>query len=59
MSVLHTYPTVVAGGKAILFATVTGGDRIATHIEALSLATGQRRRMVDAGTVPSTRRAAT
>ena len=46
------YPTVVAGGKAILFETVTGGNRIATHIEALSLTTGQRHRVVDAGSSP-------
>ena len=49
---LHMYPTVVAGGKAILFASVTGGDRTATHIEALSLTTGQRHRVVDAGSNP-------
>ena len=46
------YPTVVAGGKAILFETVTAGNRIATHIEALSLTTGQRHRVVDAGSSP-------
>jgi Tol biopolymer transport system component len=49
---LHAYPTVVAGGKAILFESVTGGDRTATHIEALSLTTGQRRGVIDAGSSP-------
>ena len=49
---LHMLPTVVAGGRAILFVSVTGGDRTATHIEALSLTTGQRHRVVDAGSTP-------
>jgi eukaryotic-like serine/threonine-protein kinase len=49
---VHLYPTVVAGGKAILFETVTAGNRIATQIEALSFTTGQRHRVVDAGSSP-------
>ncbi len=49
---LHAYPTVVAGGKAILFETVTSDKRIATNIEALSLITGQRHRVVEAGSSP-------
>ncbi len=49
---LHGYPTVVTGGKAILFTSVTGGDRTATNIEALSLTTGQRHRVVDRGSNP-------
>jgi serine/threonine protein kinase/Tol biopolymer transport system component len=49
---LHGYPTVVTGGKAILFETVTGDNRIARNIEALSLTTGQRHRVVDAGNSP-------
>jgi Tol biopolymer transport system component len=49
---VHAYPTVVAGGKAILFEIVTAGNRIGTHIEALSLTTGQRHRVVDAGSTP-------
>jgi eukaryotic-like serine/threonine-protein kinase len=51
---LHTLPTVVAGGKAILFATVTGVNRGAAHIEALSLAGAPRRhKVIDSGTSPA------
>ena len=52
---LHAFPTVVAGGKAILFATMTGANRGEAHIEALSLTTGAARRhkIIDAGTSPA------
>jgi Tol biopolymer transport system component len=43
----HRTPTVVADGRALLFTVVTGSDRRAVHIEALSLATGQRQVLVD------------
>jgi serine/threonine protein kinase len=49
---LHLKPTVVAGGHAILFATVTGGNRTLTHLEAISVATGERHAVVDAGSSP-------
>jgi serine/threonine-protein kinase len=49
---LHGYPSIVAGGKAILFASVIGGDRTTTRVEALSLATGQRHEVVDRGGRP-------
>ena len=50
---LHGWPNVVEGGKAVLFTTVTGGDRSGMHIEAVSLATGQRRVVIDAGSYPT------
>jgi eukaryotic-like serine/threonine-protein kinase len=52
---LHAFPTVVAGGRALLFATVTGGGRGAAQIETLSLATGipRRQKIVDVGTSPA------
>jgi serine/threonine-protein kinase len=46
------WPTVLPGGKALLFTSVTGSRRDATHIEALSLATGARRVVVEPGTFP-------
>jgi eukaryotic-like serine/threonine-protein kinase len=46
----HQWPTVVADGKVILFTVVTGSGRGAAHIEALTLATGQRQIVVDPGT---------
>ena len=49
---LHAWPTVVAGGKAILFASVTGSSRSAARIEALSLSTGKRHVVVESGTFP-------
>jgi Tol biopolymer transport system component len=48
----QAWPTVVAGGHAILFTSVTGSSRDAMHIEALSLATGQRQVVVDPGGFP-------
>ena len=48
----HLSPTVVADGKVILFTVVTGSGRAAAHIEALTLATGQRQVLVDPGTFP-------
>jgi eukaryotic-like serine/threonine-protein kinase len=52
---LHTFPAAVAGGKGLLFATVTGAGRGAAQIETLSLATGipRRQKVVDAGTSPA------
>ncbi len=48
----HLSPTVVADGKVVLFTVVTGSGRGAAHIEALTLATGQRQVLVDPGTFP-------
>src|SRR5262249_7860932 len=42
----HRDPTVVADGRVVLFTVVTGSDRRAAHIEALSLASGQRQVLV-------------
>ena len=50
---LHLWPTVVAGGDAILFASVSGErDRVSSKIEALSLATRRRHVVVDDGSNP-------
>src|SRR5262249_17846675 len=48
----HQWPTVVSGGKVLLFTVVTGSGRGSAHIEALTLATGQRPVVVDPGTFP-------
>jgi Tol biopolymer transport system component/predicted Ser/Thr protein kinase len=54
-ALLHAFPTVISSGKALLFATVTGVNRGAAHIEALSLTGGPARRIKvnDSGTSPS------
>jgi eukaryotic-like serine/threonine-protein kinase len=49
---LHAWPTVIAQGRILLFASITGSSRGASHIEALSLATGQRHVIVESGTFP-------
>src|SRR6185503_158913 len=37
---LHLWPSVIGEGRTILFASITGTSRGASHIEALSLSTG-------------------
>jgi serine/threonine protein kinase/Tol biopolymer transport system component len=49
---LHAWPSVIAQGRILLFASITGSSRGASHIEALSLPTGQRRVIVESGTFP-------
>jgi serine/threonine protein kinase/Tol biopolymer transport system component len=49
---LHAWPHVIAEGRALLFASITGSSRGASHIEALSLSTGQRRVIVESATYP-------
>jgi serine/threonine protein kinase/Tol biopolymer transport system component len=49
---LHAWPSVIAEGRILLFASITGSSRGASHIEALSLASGQRRVIVESGTFP-------
>ena len=49
--VLHTWPFALGTGRVILFSVITG-DATATHIEAVSADTGQRRVLADAGTSP-------
>jgi len=46
---LHAHPTILPGGKAVLFAAYSGAE---TRIDALSLATGERRTVIDRGTLP-------
>ena len=48
----HQWPTVVADGKVVLFVLLTGSGRGAAHIEALTLATDQRKVLVDQGIRP-------
>jgi eukaryotic-like serine/threonine-protein kinase len=50
--ILHAWPSVIAGGPILLFASITGSSRGASHIEALSLPTGRRRVIVESGTFP-------
>jgi Tol biopolymer transport system component len=47
----HRTPTIVADGRVLLFTVITGRDRGVAHIEALSLATGQRQVLVDRGAI--------
>jgi Tol biopolymer transport system component len=49
---LHAWPSVIAQGRTLLFASITGTSRDASHIEALSLVTGQRRVIIESGTFP-------
>jgi serine/threonine protein kinase len=49
---LHAWPNVIAQGRILLFASITGSSRGASHIEALLLGTGQRRVIVESGTFP-------
>ena len=49
---LHAWPSVIAEGRILLFVSITGSSRGASHIEALSLATGQRRVIIESGTFP-------
>jgi eukaryotic-like serine/threonine-protein kinase len=49
---LHAWPNVIADGRTILFASITGTSRSASHIEALAVPTGQRRVIVESGTFP-------
>jgi serine/threonine protein kinase/Tol biopolymer transport system component len=49
---LHAWPSVIAQGRILLFVSITGSSRGASHIEALSPATGQRRVIVESGTFP-------
>ena len=50
--ILHAWPSVIAQGRTLLFVSITGSSRGASHIEALSLATGTRRTIVESGTFP-------
>jgi serine/threonine protein kinase/Tol biopolymer transport system component len=49
---LHAWPSVIAQGRILLFVSITGSSRGASHIEALSLATGRRHVIVESGTFP-------
>ena len=46
---LHAHPTILPGGKAVLFAAYSGAE---TRIDGLVLATGERRTIIDRGTLP-------
>ena len=50
--VLHGWPSVVAGGSTILFTAVSGGERTASHIDRISPATRERRRVIEGGRNP-------
>jgi eukaryotic-like serine/threonine-protein kinase len=48
----QAWPTVIDAGQSLLFASTTADGRGATQIEALSLATGRRRIVIESGTFP-------
>jgi Tol biopolymer transport system component len=50
--VLHQWPVAVRGGQTILFASVASDKGAATRVEGLSVATGERRTLVEPGTYP-------
>jgi hypothetical protein len=50
--ILHAWPSVIADGRILLFVSITGASRDASHIEALSFSTGRRRVIVESGTFP-------
>jgi eukaryotic-like serine/threonine-protein kinase len=49
---LQLWPTVVNDGSAVLFTSVSGTQRTATHIDAFSFAMRQRHRIVESGSNP-------
>jgi dipeptidyl aminopeptidase/acylaminoacyl peptidase/predicted Ser/Thr protein kinase len=50
--IFHAWPTMLPGGQTVVFASVTGTSRDATHIEAMSIADKKRRVVVESGTFP-------
>jgi Tol biopolymer transport system component/tRNA A-37 threonylcarbamoyl transferase component Bud32 len=48
----HMLPVAVGDGSQVLFTVLTGRDRNAAHIEALTLRTGQRKVIVDRAKAP-------
>src|SRR5207249_2008661 len=50
--VLHGWPASLPGGKVVLFACVTDRGRTASRIEAVTVATGRRRVLIESGTFP-------
>ncbi|HSC78148.1 MAG TPA: protein kinase [Candidatus Acidoferrales bacterium] len=48
----HRWPVVLPDNKTVLFTVVTGGGVGEWRIDALSLATGQRRTLIQGGTQP-------
>ncbi len=48
----HLWPTVVDDGNVVLFTVVTGGDRSAARIEALTITTGRRQLVVEPAAFP-------
>ena len=48
----HSFPAVTSDGRVVFMAVATGGTRSATHIEAVSVDTGDRHMVVESGTTP-------
>ncbi len=48
----HAWPTVVSGGKAVLFTTLMARPRMTMRIDAVVRATGERHVVVDSGSFP-------
>ena len=49
---LHAWPSVVNGGKAILFTSVPSGGVQGAHVEAIEVGTGKRRVLVEGARFP-------
>jgi Tol biopolymer transport system component len=48
----HSFPAVTPDGRVVFMAVATGGTRSETHIEAVSVDTGERHTVVESGTAP-------
>ena len=48
----HSFPAVTPDGRVVFTAVATGGSRSATHIEAVSVDSGERYTVVESGTAP-------
>ncbi len=48
----HSFPAVTPDGRVVFAAVATGGSRSATHIEAVSVDSGDRHTVVESGTAP-------
>ena len=50
---MHGYPHVLPGSKTVLFTSYSGNDFLTAHIEAIDVATGARKTVIESGTDPS------
>jgi serine/threonine-protein kinase len=50
---VHGYPYVLPGSKTVLFTSYSDNDFLVAHIEAIDVATGARKTVIQTGTDPS------